>query len=135
MPKRIILMLSIVVCLLLVSVPEIYADGENIITVEIDYNNVISSKTVDILYEDSMSALGALQKVTAVETHPVGKHVIVSAIDGIKGERGKMAWYYYINDKKAEKIAFGNILDKDVKRIKWVYKEDVCSKTVDGDME
>ncbi len=115
-------------------IPGIYADAKGVITIEVDYNNIIPSETVDVPCEEGMSVMEALQKIAVVETHPLGGFVVVIAIDGIRGERGKMAWYYSINGKTVNKMAFSNIIDKDVKRIKWIYKKDECSKKVDGDI-
>jgi hypothetical protein len=75
--------------------------------------------------------LEALQKAADVRTHPVGSYVFVTEIDNVAAERGKMAWYYKINQKKPEKLAIEQIVNPG-DTISWRFVEDVCSKTVDG---
>jgi hypothetical protein len=71
-----------------------------------------------------------LQYVANVETHLLGDKVFVSSVDNVKGERGVMGWYYEINHKPAKTLAINATLkNNDV--ITWIYREDICSKTVD----
>lgn len=107
------------------------AAGENI-TVEIDYGNIRPSRTVVVPWAKDRTILEVLQTIAEVKTHPVDKYVFVVSIDGVEGKRGEMAWYYTINGKSADKLAYSNVLNNSVNHIKWVYKKDICSKKVDG---
>jgi hypothetical protein len=100
------------------------------ITVEINYSNVHPSRTVVVNWEEGRTALEVLQTVAKVGTHPVGNHVIVFSIDDLAGKRGKMAWYYTVNGKSPDKVAYSTFL-KDGDYVKWIYKKDVCSRKVD----
>lgn len=101
------------------------------IAVEIDYGNRQPSRRVEATLEQGQTVLDLLQKVATVETHPVSQYVFVTAIDGVRGQRGQMAWYYTVDDSSAEKLAAVNVLDPDVRQIKWTYRQDICSRTVD----
>ncbi|UCD15062.1 MAG: DUF4430 domain-containing protein [Candidatus Omnitrophota bacterium] len=101
------------------------------ITMEINYGDVQPSRTVEIPWIEGRTVLEMLQTVAEVETHPVGEYVMVTSIDGIKGKRGEMAWYYKVNGKSADKIAYSKIANGS-EHIQWVYKEDVCSLKVDS---
>ncbi|UCB57241.1 MAG: DUF4430 domain-containing protein [Candidatus Omnitrophota bacterium] len=109
-----------------------WADNENSkgIIVEIDYGRLRPSRTIEAPLAKDRTILEVLQSVATVETHPVGKYVMVTSIDGVKGKRGEMAWYYTIDGKSADKIAYSKVADS-AKHIKWVYKKDVCSPKVD----
>lgn len=100
------------------------------VTIVIDYGKEKDAQVVKLNWHSEMTALEALQSVAAVETHPVGKYIIVTAINGTKGIRGEKAWYYTVNDKPTNKVAFSLKVNKG-DTIRWIYKEDVCSKTVD----
>lgn len=100
------------------------------IVVEIDYGTERKARTAEVELVKTMTALELLQTVATVETHPVGRFVVVTSIDGVKGKRGDMAWYYTVDGKPAEKIAFNNVINKTT-HIKWNYKKDICSMTVD----
>lgn len=100
------------------------------VTIVIDYGKEKEAQVVMLNWHSEMTALEALQSVAAVETHPVGKYIIVTAINGTKGIRGEKAWYYTVNDKPTNKVAFSLKVNKG-DTIRWIYKEDVCSKTVD----
>jgi hypothetical protein len=67
-----------------------------------------------------------------VETHQVGEYVFVTSIDGVKGIRGDKAWYYEINGRHADKLAFVRVLNKN-ESTRWIYKKDVCSPKVDAE--
>jgi hypothetical protein len=85
---------------------------------------------VSIESSRQLSALEALQFTSVVETHPVGKHVFVSSIDSIRNIRGVKAWYYKVNGESPGVLAINNqVYSGDT--VQWIYKEDVCSKTVD----
>lgn len=98
--------------------------------VSITIADSVQLKGVDIQWTDGMTALTALQCAATVETHPVGKHVFVTAIDTIKGRRGLMAWYYKVNGKNADKLAMSNTINPN-DTITWIYTKDICSATVD----
>jgi hypothetical protein len=101
------------------------------ITVEIDYGKSQPPKTVKVAWFPGIAVLGALQEAVETETHPVGSYVFVTAIDQVKGERGKMAWYYRINGKAPKKLALYQML-KPGDTVSWRYVEDVCSWKVDN---
>jgi len=105
--------------------------NEGVIVVEIDYGTQKKMKTTPVICAEGTSALVALMKTAEVITHPVGNHIFVTAIDSVKGERGVTAWYYKINGESAKELAVTNLLSIG-DTLRWVYKEDVCSKTVDG---
>lgn len=77
------------------------------------------------------TVLEVLQAVAIVETDPVDQYVFVTAIDGVKGKRGEMAWYYTVDDKTLGELAYSKVLNG-TERVKWSYKKDVCSRKVDG---
>lgn len=101
------------------------------ITVEIDYGKAQAPKTVKVVWFPGIAVLGALQEAAETETHPVASHVFVTAIDQVKGERGKMAWYYRINGQTPKKLALYQML-KPGDTVSWRYVEDVCSWKVDN---
>jgi hypothetical protein len=101
------------------------------ITVEIDYGKAQAPKTVKVASFSGIAVLGALQEAAETETHPVGSYVFVTAIDQVKGERGKMAWYYRINGQAPKKLALYQTL-KPGDTVSWRYVEDVCSWKVDN---
>ena len=100
------------------------------VTVNIDYGQLRPARTVEMSLPKGGTVLEALQRVAAVETHPVGPYVIVAGIDGVEGKRGETAWYYTVDGVSAEKLAMANVIDKAV-HITWRYQEDVCSRKVD----
>lgn len=99
------------------------------LTIKIDYGNN-NQRTVNTVWEKGLTALEALQHVALTETHPVGKYVFVTAIDSVRGVRGKMAWYYNVNGQLTKKLAIINIVSAG-DTISWIYKTDVCSAIVD----
>lgn len=111
-------------------IPYVNDDSKNIV-VEIDYGNVRPSRTVEVPWVKDRTVLEALQTVATVETHPVGQYVFVISIDGVEGKRGEMAWYYVVDGKSVDELAYSNVLDNSVDHIKWVYKKDTCSGKVD----
>ncbi len=100
------------------------------VNVGIDYGNVRHPRGVETEWKEGVTALEVLQSIAQVETHLVGKHVVVTSIDGVIGKRGDMAWYYEINGKRADKLAFARVLNKN-ESTRWIYKKDVCSPKVD----
>jgi hypothetical protein len=106
-------------------------EGSKKVVVEIDYDSVRPSRTVEVSFIKGKTVLEILQTVATVETHPVGQYVFVTSIDGIEGKRGKMAWYYTIDGKSPRELAYSKIVDG-AQHIKWTYMKDVCSEKVDG---
>lgn len=100
------------------------------VIVEIDYGNIRPPRTVEASFIKNRTVLEILQAVAKVETHPVGQYVFVVSIDGVEGKRGEMAWYYTVDGKSADKLAYLNVLDN-ANYIKWTYKKDTCSEKVD----
>lgn len=100
------------------------------VVIVINYGKGREPKQFSLEWNDKLTALGALQSVISVETHPVGKYIIVTAIDGVKGERGVMAWYYTINGKPVGKVAYSQLVSAG-DTIQWNYTMDVCSGKVD----
>lgn len=100
-----------------------------LITVEVQFSadSILQS---EINWKDGLTALEALQHVSEVITHPIGKYVFVSQIGNSKGVRGEKAWYYEVNGKPAKVLAIDNVVNPGDK-VTWIYKTDVCSKTVD----
>ena len=100
-------------------------------TVVVDYGEEKNMKQIGIQIPHQITALEALQYVSTVETHPVGKYVFVSSIDSVKTEIGINAWYYKVNGESPGVLAINNMLhDEDT--VKWIYKTDVCSKTAEN---
>lgn len=101
------------------------------INVVIDYGNGQPSRAVEAAVTPGEIVLGLLQTVATVETHPVDRYVFVTAIDGVQGKRGEMAWYYTIDGNKADKLAAAKVVADNTERITSTYQKDVCSCTVD----
>jgi len=101
------------------------------INVVIEYGNGQPSRTVAASVTPGQTVLGLLQTVATVETHPVDQFVFVTAIDGVQGKRGEMAWYYTVDGAKADTLAVAKILDEQTGQIIWSYQKDICSCTVD----
>ncbi len=134
------LIVAVILCISSMTILESWADnqishvnnGSKNIVVEIDYGGVRPSRTVEVPWVKGRTVLEVLQTVARVETHPVGQYVFVVSVDGVEGKRGEMAWYYTVNGKSADKLAYSNVLNNNVDHIRWAYKKDVCSKKVDG---
>ncbi len=102
----------------------------NKIKVQVNFNDeaINIEQTVD--FKDNITALEALQYVAKVQTHPVDNYVFVDAINKIYNIKGKNAWYFMVNGKPAKTLAIHcNLAKGDV--VKWIYKKDVCSKTIE----
>lgn len=108
------------------------ADNANInVTVKINYGKGKPTREINVSGKSGLTALSALQYTAKVETCPVGKYVFVTSIDNIKGEIGKMAWYYKINAINAKVLSIDNCLnDGDI--ITWYYTQDTDSYKVDN---
>jgi len=101
------------------------------IVVEIDYGGLRSSRSIEIPLVKGKTVLEVLQTVAAVETHTVGQYVFVTSIDGVQGKYGDMAWYYTIDDKSPEELAYSKVLNG-TEHVKWIYKKDVYSWKIDN---
>ena len=97
----------------------------------VDYGESKEIFEKEVTSQRQLTALEALQYVSVVETHPVGKHVFVSSIDSVQAIRGVKAWYYKVNGKSPRILAINNKINNG-DTIRWIYKEDVCSHTVDN---
>ncbi|MFH0772320.1 MAG: DUF4430 domain-containing protein [Candidatus Omnitrophota bacterium] len=131
------LVVASILCVLSVMVSSSYASGEDSvevsaknIIVEIDYGGLRPSRTIETPRVEGRTALEVLQSVAEVKTHPVGEYVFVTSVDGVEGKRGEMAWYYTVDGKSADKLAYSAVLDN-TSCVKWEYKKDICSGTVD----
>lgn len=108
-------------------------DQEIQVTLEMSVDgNPLSDKHV-VTGNKGMTALTALQNVAEVKTRPVSSYVIVSQVDTFKNIRGDMAWYYEVNGESANILSINNKL-QDGDHVEWIYKEDVCSPKVDGEL-
>lgn len=101
------------------------------VNVVIKYGNGQPPRSVTAEVTPGQTVLGVLQTVATVETHPVDQYVFVTAIDGVQGKRGEMAWYYMVDGDKADKLAAGKVVADGTAQITWTYQQDVCSGTVD----
>lgn len=97
------------------------------VTVEIDFGQNKPAQTHSVKWTEGMTALTALQYCASIETKPVNEYVFVSDIEGVKNIPTVKAWYYEINGQKPLLLAFRQPI-KDGDKIKWIYREDVCSK-------
>lgn len=120
--------ISVVFICLTVFCATVYANEK--MKVVIDYGGVHETREIEAKWNEGVTALEVLQSVSQVETHQVKDYVFVTSIDGVKGERGDKAWYYQINGKRADKLAFRRVLNKNESTM-WIYKQDVCSPKVD----
>lgn len=102
------------------------------IKVEIDFGKGKELITKEVSKEQNITALEALLMASTIETHPVNSYVFVTSVNGVKAERGKTAQYYKVNGESPKVLAINNDL-KDGDVVRWILKEDVCSKTVDKD--
>lgn len=132
--KKIIRLIALfVLCILPVNTMLLHAEEYENVVVEIDYGKIRPARTVDVRCAKDKTVLEVLQAAATVETHPVRQYVFVASIDGVRGKRGEMAWYYAMDGKSADKLAYSNVVGN-AKHIKWAYKKDVCSCKVDGEV-
>jgi hypothetical protein len=108
--------------------------GAKTIILEIDYGKIKPSRSVELCLDGERTVLEVLETAAVVETHPVAGYVFVTAVDGVKGERGKTAWYYQVDGKPSSKLAYTRPAEG-AKHIKWSYQEDVCSGKVDNKLK
>jgi hypothetical protein len=98
--------------------------------VEIDYGGVKEPRKVEVPLVRGKTALAVLQSMAVVKTRPVGPYIFVVAIDEVEGRRGETAWYYEVDGKSPGELAYTKVLEG-TKRIRWMYKKDVCSAKVE----
>tara|TARA_B100000315_G_C14445889_1_gene526798 strand:+ start:331 stop:732 length:402 start_codon:yes stop_codon:yes gene_type:complete len=130
--KRIVALTAVIMLSILsVVVSKSFATQETKnIVVEIDYGNLLPSRTIETPRVEGKTALEVLQAVAKVETYTVDGFTIVVSIDGIEGKRGDMAWYYSVDGTSADRVP--NLTEiNDATHMKWVYKKDTCSEKVD----
>lgn len=101
------------------------------VKVIVDYGEAKSLREESIISNHPLTALEALQYVSVVETHPVKEYVFVSSIDSVHTIIGVNAWYYKVNGESPGVLAINNTLNNG-DTLKWIYKTDVCSRTVDN---
>jgi len=102
------------------------------LTIEVQYGDQKPARTIEYHYVSGSTALEALQSVAEVETAFAGpENRVVTAIDGVRGERGVNGWYYQLDGENARQMADSQTLDGH-RSMTWRYKTDICSKTVDG---
>jgi hypothetical protein len=107
-----------------------FAQKNNTITVNIDFGGKTENIEMTVNFKNDITALEALMHTATVQTHPVNNYVFVDEINGIENIKGKNAWYFTINGKPAKTLAIHcNLAKGDV--VKWIYKKDVCSKTIE----
>lgn len=107
------------------------AQDKSSVTVVVEFNGANYNINKEISASENLTALNALMMVSEVETHPVNEYVFVNAINDVKNIKGLNAWYFTVNDVPSKVLAIScNLQAGDV--VKWIYKTDVCSKTVDG---
>ncbi len=124
-----VLVLSIFSCS--VKTKETPACTEFSVKLIVDYGNSKKELRKDITSQRQLTALEALQHASVVETHPVGNYVFVSSIDSVKSIKDVKGWYYKVNGEFPGTLAINNKINNG-DTICWVYKEDVCSRTIDN---
>ncbi|HOO85221.1 MAG TPA: DUF4430 domain-containing protein [Prolixibacteraceae bacterium] len=108
----------------------IYAINKDSINVYIDFGGESENIEKTVNFESDITALVALLHVATVQTHPINDFVFVDEINGVENIKGKNAWYFTVNGKPAKTLAINcNLAKGDV--VKWIYKKDVCSKTIE----
>ncbi len=100
------------------------------VTVTLDYGKEKKTETHQVDWSEGMTVMTALQKCATISTYPVKDYVFVTTINKVANVRGQKAWYYTVNDEQTGKLAYLMIV-KPNDAIRWVYKKDVCSATVD----
>ncbi|MBK8808191.1 MAG: DUF4430 domain-containing protein [Bacteroidales bacterium] len=99
--------------------------------ITVQWGDSTTIETSTVTWYEGITALTALQNAAIVETHPVEKHIFVTSINGKQTQRGITAWYYTVNRKSPDKLAFRNQLQVN-DTIKWIFKKDVCSPKFDS---
>ncbi len=104
--------------------------NKGVARVQIDYGNKKLHTFTIPMPKTGLTALEALQHVADISTRPVSNHVFVTSVNGVQGKRGEMGWYYEVNNKPADMLAIRKSL-RAGDTARWIYKTDVCSRTVD----
>jgi hypothetical protein len=118
------------VALILLLHLNLFASNKNEIKVIIDFGGETENIEKSVSFENNITALKALLHTATVQTHPINDYVFVDAINGVENIKDKNAWYFTINGKPAKTLAIiCNLAKGDV--VKWIYKKDVCSKTIE----
>jgi hypothetical protein len=99
------------------------------VTVQIEFNGEGENITKSITYRPGLTALEALMYVAKIQTHPAGDYVFVDIINDVKNSKEKNAWYFTINEIPSKKLAIDRKLKAD-DVVCWIYKENVCSRTI-----
>jgi hypothetical protein len=104
------------------------ADGKQV-TLAINYGKTKPSRTVITPLIKGQTVLALLEAVAEVETYTVEPYILVTSIDGVKGTRGEMAWYYKIDGAYADQLASTKTLEGEA-YIEWIYQTDTCSDSI-----
>lgn len=106
-----------------------FSEDINTVTVLVEFNGVEKNITEQVQFIDEITALEALMHVAKVQTHPAGGYVFVDAVNNSFNKKGENAWYYKINGEFAKQLAIHQpLVSGDT--LTWIYKQDVCSKTI-----
>lgn len=119
---------AIALLALFISIASLQAQQK--VTVTLDYGTEKAAETYQVDWYEGMTAMTALQSCATIETYPVKNYIFVTTINGVKNVRDEKAWYYKVNDKSPHKLAYLLPL-KEGDTLRWIYKKDVCSGTVD----
>ena len=111
--------------LLVVLVIQTLYAGERHITITIDYGGALPERTVTATLHDGATALQLLQKVARVTTKQVGTFLFVRSVDGVKGEPGKMGWFYAVDGRPAKELAVIRKMDG-AATMRWYYAVEAC---------
>jgi len=87
--KTSIKMLGLAIFLLLSSA--LFGVQPKTVTVKIEYNGLSTDISTEINFEEEITVLEALMKVAKVQTHPIGEHVFVDAINDFENRKGEKA--------------------------------------------
>lgn len=82
-----------------------------IVLVELDYDDWLAPRSVQIPLTDGETAYDILRKAANIEVANMGEHVMVTAIDGVAAIEGKSYWVYKLNGKPAPRSANTQPLD------------------------
>ena len=97
----------------------------NDIIVTIKYGNDSRNTIIKTSYNEGMTALQLLKKVSTVTATKKGKFLFVRSINGVKSTVGVLGWFYTINNKSTNKMASNYIL-KDAKTMTWSLEVEAC---------
>jgi len=101
---------------------KIWPDRKHI-TIAVDYGMTHPYLFTAIEWQNGITTLDAIQRVTEVKTSQFQNHPMVDSINGIKGKPGSMVWYFDVNDEPAVKMA-DQIRLKPGDVVRWVYIKD-----------